>query len=340
MSSTPEAAGAASSRAGSITYTTLMRYEQGREIEVPSSTADGRARQYPIEFDLSGVNPDLRVVPEQLTVSLHARARAAERPPDRAGVAHAAARGADGQCRRPHGRQAAHRLLRLRDHSQGAVRHADHGTGLQARQRLRQGVSRAARSGRSRISCRSTRSEAFRSRASGSCRCTTATRRRITAGSARPSLEYSALGDTYSDVTASANTPLDRHVDAAVRARRGAHGTRGLSRLFARPGDVVRAERRQVLRRGHVRIQAGHDRHRRRRAGAEGREHHRSHPLQWIRGAARRHADQAHRQGVHVRARRRRDGRLLRSRHHAGEPRRRRRRRSPWISCPKAARRS
>jgi subtilisin-like proprotein convertase family protein len=52
-----------------ITYTTLMLYEQGRAIEVPGSTADGRARQYPIEFDLSDVNPDLRVVPENLGVT-------------------------------------------------------------------------------------------------------------------------------------------------------------------------------------------------------------------------------------------------------------------------------
>ena len=52
-----------------ITFTTLMRYEQGRTIEVPGSKADGRPRQYPIEFDLSNVNPDLRVVPEHLVVS-------------------------------------------------------------------------------------------------------------------------------------------------------------------------------------------------------------------------------------------------------------------------------
>jgi subtilisin-like proprotein convertase family protein len=52
-----------------IEYSTLMRYEQGRTIEVPASTADGRARQYPIEFDLSDVHPDLRVVPDNLSVS-------------------------------------------------------------------------------------------------------------------------------------------------------------------------------------------------------------------------------------------------------------------------------
>jgi subtilisin-like proprotein convertase family protein len=52
-----------------MVYSTLMRYEQGREIEVPGSQTDGRARQYPIEFDLTNVNPDLRVVPEHLVVA-------------------------------------------------------------------------------------------------------------------------------------------------------------------------------------------------------------------------------------------------------------------------------
>lgn len=54
----------------SLSFTQNIRSEQGREIEVPSSTSTGQARMYPLEFDLSGVDANLRVDPELLALSL------------------------------------------------------------------------------------------------------------------------------------------------------------------------------------------------------------------------------------------------------------------------------
>jgi subtilisin-like proprotein convertase family protein len=47
-----------------------IRSEQLREIDVPGTTSSGEARQYPISFDLSDVNPNVRVDPLTMSLSL------------------------------------------------------------------------------------------------------------------------------------------------------------------------------------------------------------------------------------------------------------------------------
>jgi subtilisin-like proprotein convertase family protein len=51
-------------------YNHHVRSEQGRGLEVPGSTSNGQARQYPIEFDLSDANPSLRIDPSRLSLSI------------------------------------------------------------------------------------------------------------------------------------------------------------------------------------------------------------------------------------------------------------------------------
>jgi subtilisin-like proprotein convertase family protein len=55
----------------SLSFNRIIRNEQGKGIEVPSSSSDGRARQYPIEFDLSDVDPGVRIDPSKLVLSMN-----------------------------------------------------------------------------------------------------------------------------------------------------------------------------------------------------------------------------------------------------------------------------